>query len=433
MDEEKDEDTSTTFSGLASWGLKADRDNSNNLYITGFSYGDISSDSGESESDIFLAKYDTSGNRIWLIQETGFDTEDFAMDIAVAKTSGNIYIAGYSYGELESGADSGGSDIFVMKYNSAGIRQWVQQIGSDRDDFCWGIAIDNSENIYLTGSTYGVLPGSGAVNAVGIDLFLMKLDSSGDTLWVNQLGTENTLTNYTDAQTFGVALAVDGSNDIIVGGITNDTLGDSKIGNTDIILSKFDSAGNRTWLKQLGTSYDDYLKDVAVATSGNIYFTGYTYGTVDASYDYSVYEENHDYTEIFLAKYNSSGSEQWMKQAGSGVNDWSNSLAIDTSENVYITGETMGDVTGDNVGYTDLVILKYNSSGDRTWVTQAGSTVYDSANGITIDSSNDIYITGKTYGELNSKKNEDDSFSAFLSKYNDVDGSWIWTDLFGSD
>ncbi len=432
-DDDDDDDDSTIYTALASWGIKTDRDSSDNIYITGFSYGDIASDSGSGEADIYLAKYDTDGNRTWLVQETDFDSEDFTMDIAVSKTTGNIYIAGYTKGELESGSDAGGSDIFVVKYNSSGVRQWIQQIGSGSDDFCWGIAVDNTDNIYLTGSTYGDIPGSTSANKAGEDLFLMKLDSAGETLWVKQLGTDDSISDYTDAQSFGVALAVDTSNDIILGGITSDTLGDSKIGNYDIVLSKYDSAGNMIWFKQLGTTSNDYLKDVAVASSGNIYFTGYTYGTIDASYDYADYDEDNDYAEMFLIKYNSSGTEQWIKQSGSSVNDWSNSVVVDSSENIYITGETKGDVTGDNEGYRDLVILKYDASGDSAWVIQNGSTINDTANGITIDSSNDIYITGKTYGELDSLENEDSTFSAFISKYEDADGSRVWTRLFGSD
>ena len=426
-------DSDTSGNILASWGRKAAIDSSDNIYVTGTAYGDISDDSGTGESDIYLGIYDSSGSLTTLVQETGFDNDDFAMDIAVEPTSGNVYIAGYTDSELDASNDSGGSDIFIIKYNSAGTRQWLKQIGSGKDDFCWGIAIDSSENIFVTGSTYGVMPGAGVTNDVGIDLFLMKLDSSGNTDWVKQIEMEGSITEYTDSQSFGVSVAVDASDNVVMGGYTNDTLGSSKIGNTDVVLAKYDNSGNQSWFEQLGTTYSDYLQDVVVATSGNIYITGYTYGTIDASYDYSDYTENHDYSEMFLIKYNSSGTQQWVAQAGSSVNDFGYDAALDSSENVFMTGVTRGDVTGDNLGYTDFVVLKYDSSGNQQWVIQDGSTSFDTADGIVVDSSDDVFVTGRTYGTLNSVVNATSSFSAHLSKYEGADGSWDSTTMIGQD
>jgi hypothetical protein len=179
----------------------------------------------------------------------------------------------------------------------------------------------------------------------------------------------------------------------------------------------------------LGTAYSDYLKDSGVATGGNIYFTGYSYGTVDASYDYADYYEDSTYTEIFLYKYNTAGSQQWVKQTGTATDDRGYALAIDASENIYLTGSTNGGLEGTNAGSYDFFILKYDANGTLVWKQQNGSSVYDSADGIAVDSSANVYLTGRTYGELDSKSNTAAAFTAFISKYNSA-GTWQWTQLF---
>lgn len=424
-DEEEEEVASTTYSALASWGLKAAVDSSGDIYITGMAFGDVSNDSGSGEADLFLRKVNPDGTKHWLRQvDSSNSGTDFVQDIAINTASDSIYLAGYTSGSMPGNTTSGAYDVFVMKYDVSGDQKWIKQLGSSFDDFCWGITADTSDNIYLTGSTFGSMPGSGKTNTEGVDLFLMKLDSAGSTVWSRQLGTDNRVSTYTYSQSFGTALAMDTTGDILLVGFSNDAIFGTNSGGNDILLAKYDTAGNQVWTRQFGTLYSDYIRDVVTSAGGDIYFTGYSYGTLDPSHDFS---GTNDYSEILTGKYDGNGNRIWIRQAGTSVGDWGYGIELDASEDVFVTGNTNGDVTGDNAGEMDFFLLRYNSSGVHQATVQNGSSVNDSANGIVIDGSNRIYLTGRTFGTLNGKANSSAAFAAFISRYANLNLSTDWT------
>jgi len=105
------------------------------------------------------------------------------------------------------------------------------------------------------------------------------------------------------------------------------------------------------------------------------------------------------YFDLFVVKYNSSGTKQWTKQLGTSYYDVARGVATDSSGNVYVTGDTYGGLDGNtSAGYYDLFVVKYNSSGTKEWTKQLGSAKNDSAKGVATDSSGNVYVTGVTYG-----------------------------------
>ena len=173
------------------------------------------------------------------------------------------------------------------------------------------------------------------------------------------------------------------------------------------------STGNTTtslWTKQLGTSSSDGGSGVTTDSSGNVYVTGYTLGGLDGNTNSGSYD-------MFLVKYNSSGTKQWTKQLGSSGWDWGNGVTTDSSGNIYVTGYTNGGLDGNtNSGYGDIFLVKYNSSGTKQWTKQLGTSSSDSGNGVTTDSSGNIYVTGSTEGGLDRNINSGSS-DIFLVKY----------------
>ena len=155
---------------------------------------------------------------------------------------------------------------------------------------------------------------------------------------------------------------------------------------------------------------NDYANGVATDSSGNVYVTGGTKGGLDGN-------TSAGDTDLFVVKYNSSGTKQWTKQLGSSGRDSANGIAIDSSGNVYVTGVTFGGLDWNtSAGANDLFLVKYNSNGTKQWTEQLGTASSDAANAVATDSSGNVYVAGATYGGLdgNSKKNSD----LFVVKYN---------------
>ena len=120
-----------------------------------------------------------------------------------------------------------------------------------------------------------------------------------------------------------------------------------------------DNTTTSTWSKQLGTSSCDEGRGVTTDSSGNIYVTGWTNGGLDGN-------TNSGETDIFLVKYNSSGTKQWTKQLGTSDWDLGNGVTTDSSDNIYVTGDTTGGLDGNtSSGGSDIIIVKYDSSGTK--------------------------------------------------------------------
>ena len=143
-------------------------------------------------------------------------------------------------------------------------------------------------------------------------------------------------------------------------------------GNHDIFLVKYNSSGTKQWTKQLGTSSSDSGNGVTIDSSGSIYVTGSTGGGLDGNTNYGndcsvppgFWNSINNCSDIFLVKYNSSGTKQWTKQLGTSSGDYGNDVTTDSSGNIYVTGSTWGGLDGNtNSGSYDIFIVKYNSSG----------------------------------------------------------------------
>jgi len=373
-------------------------DASGNIYLTGWTQGGLDGNVNAGSYDVFLVKYNSPGTKQWT-RQFGTNGHEEGTGVAV-DAGGNIYVTGGTNGGLDGNTNAGGNnpflagyDIFLAKYNSSGIKPWTrqQQFGTIEADWANAAAVDTSGNIYLTGYTWGGLDGNtnvkdGSGNPTS-DVFLVKYDSSGVKQWTRQLGTQG----------YDIAwgIAVDPSGNIY---ITGDTF----------ILIKYASSGILQWTRQLGA----IGKSVAVDASGDIYVTGYTYGGLDGN-------TNAGGSDIFLVKYDSTGTKQWtIRQIGTSSNDFAYGIAVDTSGYVYITGSTSGSLEGNaNAGGQDIFLVKYNSSGTKQWTRQAGTSGDDFANGVAVDASGNIYITGQTWGGLDGNANAGGS-DIFLVKYN---------------
>ena len=273
----------------------------------------------------------------WIAQ-IGTSTVDGSRSVAV-DASGNAYISGYTEGDLGE-PNAGSADAFLSKLDSGGNEVWTAQIGTVTGDVSHSVAVDASGNLYISGATWGDL---GGPNAGDYDAFVSKFDSGGNEVWTTQIGTS--------AHDRSLSVAVDASGNVYISGRTKGELGGPSAGEYDAYLSKFDSAGNELWTTQIGTSSDDDSRSVAVDVSGNAYISGYTRGDLGGP--------NAGFNDAVLSKFDSAGAEVWTTQIGTSSNDSSLSVAVDASGNVYISGETDGDLGGPNAGGYDAFLVKY--------------------------------------------------------------------------
>jgi hypothetical protein len=349
-------------------------------------------------SDVFIAKYDPAGTVLWAMKAGGTDDE-YGASIAV-DGSGNCYVTGQFGGSATFGnttvVSSGSEDVFIAKYDATGAVLWVKQAGGTSSDEGYDIAVDNSGNSYVTGyfsgsATFGstILTGSGSA-----DIFIAKYNAVGTMLWASQAG--GTSGDY------GQGIAVDGSGNSYVtghffGSVTLGSVTLASIGSADIFVAKYDGSGTVLWAKQSGGTTPDVSDGIAVDGNSNSYITGYFRGS--ATFGNTTLSSSGD-ADIFIAKYDASGTVLWAKRAGGTIgDDIGKDISIDSSGNSYVTGyfsgsATLGSVTLVSSGSYDIFIAKYGASGTLHWAQQAGGTSDDYSNSIDVDDSGNSYLSG---------------------------------------
>ncbi|HEV7231808.1 MAG TPA: SBBP repeat-containing protein [Bacteroidia bacterium] len=317
--------------------------------------------------DTFIVKYDASGNVLWA-KIAGGSANDIGLGISL-DGSGNAYICGYfasstmSFGTT-SITNAGGNDIFVAKYDASGNVVWAKRVGGTGDDSANGVDVDASGNVFITGTFLSSSISFGTTtlsNGGGIDMFTAKLDASGTAVWAKSAtGVSNDVAN-------GVKMDPSG-NAIVIGTFNSSTLTFGSFPLTlksydDIFLVKYDPSGTVLWAKSAGGTANDIGASVTVDHYGNSYLTGYfastsmTMGTTVLTNSASTYA-------MYVAEYDPSGTEIWAKSTPSTGDDRGNSIAVDILGNSYITGSfttaslAFGSSTLTNAGGSDMYVAK---------------------------------------------------------------------------
>jgi len=358
-------------------------------------------------------------NYEWATGIGGAD-DDYSNDIIV-DASGNIYTTGQFKGtvDFDPGAGStfltsaGNFDIFVTKVDANGDFLWARSFGGTSYDSGQGITLDANGDVYITGGFKGGVnfsTGSSTVYLNSVtgyysDIFLLKLNSAGDSQWAKSMGGS--------VYESGQVVKVDDSGNIYLAGRfegtadfdpSASTLNLISKGMTDVFVSKFDNTGALLWAKSLGGNGGEYLKGLEVDASGNVYTTGSFQNTAD--FDPGAGTVNLTSLggyDIFLSKLNSNGGFVWSKSIGGTGSVSTNDLVIDAQSNMYITGAYSGTVDFDtglgilnqiSNGNNDAFISKLNTNGDLVWVKSIGGANHDGGASISIDLAGNVYTTG---------------------------------------
>lgn len=359
----------------------------------------------------------TAQNFKWA-KNMGGSSWDIGSDI-VTDSSGNIYTSGSFSGtaDFDPGggtynlSSNGNEDIFITKLTAGSNFVWAKSIGGTNSDRGNSIVIDKHKNLVITGYFQGTVdfdPGTGTsklTSTGSYDIFVLKLDSSGNFMWAKSMGGANydigysiTLDTYGNSYTTGY---FEGTVDFDPGtGTSNRTSN----GGRDIFILKLDTSGNYVWAKSVGGSGNDYGNSMVIDASGKVMISGGFESTVD--FDPGSGTANltsSGSSDIYILKLDDSGNFIWAKSMGGSGYEFSNSIAVDTSGNVYTTGLFDGTPDFDPgsgtstlvvAGPYDIFISKLNSSGNYVWAKGIGGTDNDVGQSIIVDNAGNIYVTG---------------------------------------
>lgn len=294
--------------------------------------------------------------------------------------AGNVYTAGRFGGTLDLDPGVGSvnvvasgslNDLFISKVDANGAYVWGQAIGGASSDVANGVAVDASGNVYVTGSFSGAVdfdPGAGVTTLTsngGLDIFILKLDASGNFVWANAIGG-------TGADE-GLSIAVDGSGNVYTAGYFNATAdfdpgaGTTNLtsaGGTDAFEVKLNTSGNYQWVKQIGSTGVDQINSVVVDASGRSYIAIAFQGTLPAGMVNAFAISSAGSTDGLLLVLNTSGTVNGGGALiGSGGDDAITALALDAARNaVYLTGRFSGNMpvyNYTNAGGFDLFVQQF--------------------------------------------------------------------------
>lgn len=322
---------------LDTFGYGVATDTSNSIYITG-----STQTFGGEDYDVFLQKYDQSCNLLYT-KQWGGPGNDIPHGIAV-DASDNVYITGTT----DSFAN-GRTQIFLLKYTGFGDLQFSVTWGGKQNDYGNGVAVDTFGNVYVVGTT-------NSFGAGGSDVVLLKYDSSGKLLFQKTWGGIQ--------NDFGTALTVDSGGYVYLTGYTY-SLGPSP-GISAVILLKYDPSGNLLSHSTWGGIKNDFGTAIAVDIDANVYVTGYTksYGVTPGV------------PSAFLLKFDTqTGTLLLQKSWGGNRGDFAYGVAVDSAENVYVTGYTYS--FGPNTQGTNFFVLKYDYYGNLLYQKIYGGGIPD--------------------------------------------------------
>ena len=345
-------------------------------------------------ADVVLVKRLADGTVSWVLRIEEATNQVGAGAIAV-DSSDNIYIRGNisaataTFGSIT--VTSVNNSGYLAKINSAGVVQWVRLMSSGTHLHTTGVSVDNATgDIYATGRHTGLTAGTVVLSAPSpssIDAFVVKYDSSGNAIWGKSWGGIGTdiahrvhvqdSSNIIVSGSLG-ASSVAGATTVAFDAVETFTL--AGVNSLEGYVAKMNSTdGSFIWANKSTGTGNEEIQDAKTDSAGNVLVVGW-FGSTSLTVGSSTLT-NYGGNDVWLAKFNSSGQFQWVKQGGGSDVDAGFSIVIDASDNVYVSGYfgAFGATTKNAVfGTTTLVtagignigdgfIASYSSSGAFRW------------------------------------------------------------------
>ena len=382
--------------------------------------------------DIYISKFDGFGKLVWS-RHIGGSGNDEAATI-VNEQSGDIFITGVFQGivdfdpgtgtaMLDNGAEPG---AFLLKIDTAGNFLWVKQLTKGKGSIYSShtISVAPSGNMYVTGTFNGTVdldPGPAVHNVSSAgsswdDIFISKFNGDGDFIWGKQftgMYYKASTGIETDAMenifiTGGFAGTVDFDPGPAVYNLTSTAFSVFP----DIFAARLDTDGNLVWAKKMGGNNSAQARTMIMDAQDNIYISGDFYGHIDfdPGPGFFYLDAFGGYPACFIVKLTSDGALEWAQrfggQNGSGSSATGIDIALDVSENIYVSGTFSGNVdfsplltlTSANPG-SDLFVMKLLNDGNCSYVKQmGGANAQSSGISVFVDLASNIYVGGVLYG-----------------------------------
>lgn len=392
--------------------------NGNSVYQVGSTEGSLQPGSNNAgKQDGYISRYDSNGTLQWT-RQVGTDETDVLSGVAIGRT-GSAYVAGavdLSPPSLSS-FSLGSGKAYIARYNTDGSRVWQRELARGNIAAASGIALDGADNAYLAGGFVNISGFSANLGA-----FVVKYDANGNVQNWAPSADINAITN--SGVVSGITL--DQAGNIYVTGITNASIDTSNLNSDnlnfnnldtaltgeDAFVAKYDSTGKRLWFNTLRTNSDDYSRGIVIDRTGNVYITGETAGVLPSGSLPT--NTSAGGADAFVAKYNSNGAFQWTKQFGTTGNDQSQGIAVDSLGDVYLAGETFRTSGGSD---SQALVAKYDGTGRLLLQQQIGTAQDDEAFGITVDPSDNVYVSGQTFGDLAGAGSNKGKYDTWVAKY----------------
>lgn len=345
-------------------------DSQGNFYLAGETGGNLISAKRSQLVDLWVAKFDSNGNRLWGRQLGAGDFQGagnllnaaWGLDVDAA---GNVYISGLAVKDnlnREIFDFNVEDDSWIIKFDTNGNRQWTYTIDTPFFNECYDVAVDSEGNSYITGWTQGLVRESDPIRELPkYDVWIAKVNSSGQPVWLQQIGSRDF------GLEFAWAIDTDSQNFVYLTGWTTGDIGTTtgrrrQIGGRDIFLFKLNPTdGNLVWAKQFGSPNDDgmILSDMQIDAQNNIFLIGHTNGRVgsgqvDANYNF------------WVARFDTNGNSRWIRQFGSRQTlDYPSGVAIGNNGNLFVTGFTdgfLGNLGGVETFAVDAWLAQLNAN-----------------------------------------------------------------------
>jgi len=442
------------------------------------------SNSSPGTSDMFVAKYTSSGNVQWAAHVGGASNESFA---SISSTlDGGIVMSGYynsptvtayhatgtTFGTTLTNMSGGSSNqAIIIKYNSTGTTQWITQLtGQSNVTQSFASCETSDGGVIVTGNytvstvtayhSTGTSFGTTLTNSGGTDAFIAKYNTSGTCQWLARAGST---AGSGSRNLNSVCETIDGS--VVVAGVANTVItaynaNTSAFGTTlpnsgtnDVYLVKYNASGTVQWITRIaGTAADNITNNSMCSTSdGGVVIVGYYASTTLTAYNadgtsFGTTLPNAGSNDAFVAKYNSSGMCQWIARAGGNSADLHYGVTITNDGGICVVGYGLSPTltayhasgiafgtTNSQIGSQDGYVIKYNSVGTVQWIARFGGSNSEQANcvcaladgivvgGLYISTYVTVYdASGSAFGMTLDNSNTTAVGEGYLIKYTDT-------------